>query len=68
MEDEPKRRGRPRKVAEEGEPVLLPVLILRGYWPEDGGSQVEPGNVVDLPADEARKVVSLGIAERADEF
>lgn len=68
MEDEPKRRGRPRKVAEEGEAVLLPVLILRGYWPEDGSAQVEPGNVVDLPADEARKIVSLGIAERADEF
>lgn len=56
---------------------VLPVRMLRGYWPvppaggEDDGTdrvKLQPGEEADLPASEARRIVKLGIAERADDF
>lgn len=83
MDDEPIKRGpgRPRKYPidpnQEPGTDISPQLvaptrtakmrILRGYWPEAGGKLL-PGDVVDLPIDEARNVLSLRIAERADEL
>ncbi len=61
MDDEPIKRpvGRPR--------ATLPVKLLRGYQPE--GMRKQPlGAELELPADEARRMVSLGIAERNDAF
>lgn len=45
-----------------------PVVLLRGYFPENGDAKQAAGTQINLPAEEARKVVKLGIAERADEF
>lgn len=45
-----------------------PVVLLRGYFPESGEGKQAIGTVINLPAEEARKVVKLGIAERADDF
>ena len=50
------------------EPKTKPVLLLRGYVPESGGGKQLAGSLVNLPVEEARKVVKLGIAERADDF
>ena len=61
MEDETKRGpGRPAK------PASMPVAILRGYFPADGGKKVLPGTVINLPIDEAKRIIAKGIAERAD--
>ena len=49
-------------------PKTHPVLILRGYYPLDGGPKLPKGTKVDLPIDEAREIIKAGIAERADEL
>lgn len=74
MNDEPIKRGpgRPRKYPlDQTEPEspqrTAQMRILRGYWPASGG-KLQPGEVVDLPIDEARNLLSLRIAERADEL
>lgn len=46
----------------------LPVRLLRGYAPLDGGRKLIAGEVVELPAQEARAVVEKRVAERADDF
>lgn len=53
---------------EAGEGQTLPVKLVRNYRPEDGGDKCVKGAEIDLPADEARKVVRAGIAERNDDF
>lgn len=61
MNDEIKRGpGRPAKTH--------PVLILRGYFPQDGGAKLPKGTKVELPLEEAREIIKAGIAERADEL
>lgn len=74
MSEETEKRGpgRPRK--------RLPVRILRGHWPSSPyrhvatdeerpvGTKALVGWVVELEADEARRLVQTGIAERADDF
>lgn len=63
MEEMEKRGpGRPRK---DGP---LPVKLLRGYFPKDGGTKIPAGTEVELPADEARVLVKNGVAVRNDEF
>lgn len=49
-------------------PKLLPVLLLRGYVPAGSDNKHPIGAIIDLPAEEARRIVKSGIAERADEF
>lgn len=56
------------KPVNEDKPKTLPVRLLQGYWPEDGSGKLLDGSIVELPADEARKAVKLGFAERADSF
>lgn len=48
-------------------PESKQVRLLRGYRTA-GGVKHSPGDVLDLPIEEARNVVRLGIAERADAF
>lgn len=75
MSDETEKRGpgRPRK--------RLPVRIVKGHWPASPYRRIAPGPeeeitggkalrgwIVELDADEARRVVASGIAERADAF
>lgn len=67
------RRGRPRKERAEGEATLT-VLILRKYIPADaeasaGGvfTPAFPGDVIDLPMAEAKRVVKAEIATFPDE-
>lgn len=61
--DEVLKRGPGRPPKHESKQVRL----LRSYKPADGVKQA-PGDVLDLPIEEARNVVRLGIAERADAF
>lgn len=62
MEEETRRgHGRSPK------PQTLPVKLLKGYWPKRGGRH-QAGEEIELPIDEARSVVKLGIAVRNDEF
>jgi len=44
-----------------------PVKLLYAYWPE-ADVRVEVGNILDLPFDEARRLLAEGKAERADAF
>ena len=63
---------------EKKEVKRFPVLLKHGYfpadpdWPKDpatGGIQKAlSGTKVDLPIEEARKLIKDGIAERADEI
>ncbi len=47
---------------------LLPVRLLKGYYPLDGSKKAERGSIRELPADEARDIVAKGIGERGDAF
>lgn len=58
------KRGTGRPPAQKTHPVL----ILRGYWPQDGGEKLSAGTKVELPIEEAREVIKAGIAQRADEL
>jgi hypothetical protein len=63
---------------EKKEVKRFPVLLKRGYfpidpdWPKDpatGGIQKAlVGEKIELPIEEARKLIKDGIAERADEI
>lgn len=44
-----------------------PVKLLYAYWPE-ADMRVDEGTVIDLPFDEARRLLAEGKAERADAF
>lgn len=57
--------GRPPKQAE---PETKQVRLLCNYMPVAGGNKRLPGEMLDLPVEEARRLVKAGIAERADEF
>lgn len=57
VEVAPARTGRNR---------TLSVQLNRGYFPKDGGSKIERGSIVELPLDEAKAVISKGLATRAD--
>ena len=43
------------------------VKIVRGYFPADGSRKLEPGEVVDLPAEEANALLESGAAEAVTE-
>jgi hypothetical protein len=43
-------------------PKPVRVTLNRGYWPKNGGEPLKSGDVVELPADEARVLVDLGKA------
>lgn len=64
MDEELSKRGpgRPPK------PETKPVRLMRNYVPMAGIEKKMAGETVDLPIEEARRAVKLGIAERADEF
>jgi len=47
--------------------VLAPVLLHRNYWPDEN-TRCEKGTIVEVPATEARRLVELGVAERADPY
>lgn len=68
--DESDRRGpgRPRELPASPPLERRPVRLLRGYRPADSESKEAPGSVHELPIEEARRIVKMGIAERADEF
>lgn len=43
------------------------VKLVRAYWLADGvDGRLEPGEVVDLPVDEARRLLNAGVAQRID--
>lgn len=46
----------------------LPVKIVRGYWPLDGGAKLPPGTETELPIDEAKGIIADGIAVRNDKL
>lgn len=54
---------------EKGKKVkLLPVKLRKGYRPLDADEKLPADTELKLPADEARDIVSKGIAYRADDF
>ena len=73
------RRGRPPKA--EGDKQTIDVLMLRGYVPKDAQVlstdaatgkdatllKVTKGQIVELPATEAKDLMRRGIAVRPDE-
>jgi hypothetical protein len=44
----------------------LPVKIVRGYWPLDGGAKIPAGTETELPLDEAKGLIADGVAVRND--
>lgn len=46
----------------------LPVKLVRGYFPLDGGDKLPPGTETELPLDEAKGLIEAGIAVRADKL
>ncbi|MFN3169290.1 MAG: hypothetical protein ACE37E_01200 [Hyphomicrobiales bacterium] len=71
MTDKPKRGpGRPPKAASVPTPPepknMFPVKIVRGYYPMNGSGKVAPGEVIELPVDEAVTCIEKGVAVRAD--
>lgn len=68
MTNEPERRGPGRPPKRTDAPGDMRVKILRGYWPMGTRTKAKPGEFCRLPIDEAKRVISLGIAERADPF
>lgn len=44
----------------------LPVKIVRGYWPLDGGAKLPAGTETELPIEEARGLIADGVAVRND--
>lgn len=61
-------------------PKRFPVKILRGYWAKDdvrdqwpmdengqrNNRRIPVGTIMQLPIDEARRLMAAGVAERAD--
>jgi hypothetical protein len=47
---------------------MLPVKLLRGYWPADGSGKLPPGAETEMPLDEAKQMIEDGIAVRADKL
>lgn len=46
-------------------PRLAPVKTLYAYWP-DADVRIEAGQIIELPLDQAKKLIADGKAERAD--
>ena len=46
----------------------LPVKMVRGYWPLDGGVKLPAGTETELPLDEAKSLIEDGIAVRNDKL
>ncbi|WP_167522486.1 MULTISPECIES: hypothetical protein [unclassified Mesorhizobium] len=42
------------------------VKLVRAYWLEDGIDRLEAGELLELPLDEARRLINAGVAERTD--
>ena len=42
------------------------VKLVRDYWVEEGIDRVKAGELVELPVDEARRLLNAGVAERTD--
>ena len=42
------------------------VKLVRDYWKEEGIDRVKAGELVELPVDEARRLLNAGVAERTD--
>lgn len=49
----------------EKKPTLAPVKLLRDYWPEEDQRQAA-GATIELPSADAKRLISEGVAERAD--
>lgn len=45
---------------------MFPVRITRGYWPMDGGAKLTEGKEIELPIEEARRLIESGGAVRND--
>ena len=45
----------------------FPVRLKRGYYPMDGGAKLSEGKEIELPIEEARRLIEAGIAVRNDE-
>ena len=61
MTDDTPKVGRPRK------PKLAPILLHYDYWVNEGRRE-KAGQVIELPTDEAKRLIAEGKAERADPF
>lgn len=61
--DKPKAKkpGRPKKAASD----MFPVKLLKNYRPASGEREIA-GTELDLPKDEAKRAMNLGIAVRND--
>ncbi len=46
----------------------LPVKLVRGYFPLDGGPKLPAGTETELPMDEAKGLIAEGIAVRNDKL
>lgn len=44
---------------------MVPVRLLYAYWPAED-VRVDAGQIVELPLEDARAMIALGKAERAD--
>jgi hypothetical protein len=42
------------------------VKLVRDYWIEEGIDRLKAGELVELPVDEARRLLNAGVAERTD--
>lgn len=45
---------------------MFPVRIIRGYYPVDGSGKLKEGQEVELPIEEARRLIESGAAVRND--
>jgi hypothetical protein len=65
----------------KGGPLTVPILIKRAYWApkymmaywpkkpssfEAGDSRIEPGTIIKVDKEEAKRLMASGVAERAD--
>jgi len=55
-------RGRPPKDLAE----TIDMRIIRGYFPFDGSKKYKPGQVVTVTKAEAKVMIAIGAAERAN--
>ncbi len=43
------------------------VKLVRAYWLADGvDGRINPPEIIELPVDEARRLLNAGVAERVD--
>lgn len=46
-------------------PVMAPVLLKYDYW-KDESTRILAGDTIDLEVEEAKRLIEMGKAERAD--